>query len=59
MAVLPPDPVFSLRSPDMGAVNSLCFQENDRLLAGTVKGSVFLWDLQVITSYLHYLLIRN
>jgi len=59
MAVLPPDPVFSLRSPDMGAVNSLCFQENDRLLAGTVKGIVFLWDLQVITSYLHYLLIRN
>jgi len=47
MAVLPPDPVFSLRSPDMGAVNSLCFQESDRLLAGTIKGSVFLWDLQV------------
>lgn len=47
MAVLPPDPVFSLRSPDMGAVNSLCFQESERLLAGTIKGSVFLWDLQV------------
>lgn len=45
--MLPPDPVFSLRSPDMGAVNSLCFQESERLLAGTIKGSVFLWDLQV------------
>lgn len=47
MAVLPPDPVFSLRSPEMGAVNSLCFHESERLLAGTFKGKVFLWDLQV------------
>ncbi|KAH8256673.1 hypothetical protein KR038_001745 [Drosophila bunnanda] len=54
MAVLPPDPVFSLRSPDMGAVNSLCFQDNDRLLAGTLKGSVFLWDLQTNRSALHF-----
>lgn len=54
MAVLPPDPVFSLRSPDMGAVNSLCFQESDRLLAGTIKGSVFLWDLQTNRSALHF-----
>ncbi|SPP74969.1 guanine nucleotide-binding protein subunit beta-like protein 1 [Drosophila guanche] len=54
MAVLPPDPVFSLRSPDMGAVNSVCFQENERLLAGTLKGSVFLWDLQTNRSALHF-----
>lgn len=47
MAVLPPDPVFSLRCPEMGAVNSLCFHESERLLAGTLKGKVFLWDLQV------------
>lgn len=47
MAVLPPDPVFSLRCPDMGAVNSICFHESERLLAGTLKGRVFLWDLQV------------
>lgn len=47
MAVLPPDPVFSLRCPEMGAVNSICFHESERLLAGTLKGKVFLWDLQV------------
>lgn len=48
MAVLPPDPVFSFRCPDMGAVYSICFhQQQERLLAGTMKGSVFLWDLQV------------
>ena len=48
MAVLPPDPIFNLRSPDMGAVNSVCFHQNERLLAGTIKGIVHLWDLQVI-----------
>ncbi|XP_068146440.1 guanine nucleotide-binding protein subunit beta-like protein 1 [Drosophila tropicalis] len=54
MAVLPPDPVFSLRCPEMGAVNSLCFHDNERLLAGTIKGSVFLWDLQTNRSALHF-----
>ncbi|XP_064536528.1 guanine nucleotide-binding protein subunit beta-like protein 1 [Drosophila montana] len=54
MAVLPPDPVFSLRCPDMGAVNSVCFHESERLLAGTLKGRVFLWDLQTNRSSLHF-----
>ncbi|XP_065369315.1 guanine nucleotide-binding protein subunit beta-like protein 1 [Calliphora vicina] len=54
MAVLPPDPVFTLRCPEMGAVNSLCFHQNQRLLAGTIKGSVFLWDLQTNRSLLHF-----
>lgn len=54
MAVLPPDPVFTLRCPEMGAVNSLCFHQNERLLAGTIKGSVFLWDLQTNRSLLHF-----
>lgn len=54
MAVLPPDPVFTLRCTDMGAVNSLCFHQNERLLAGTIKGSVFLWDLQTNRSPLHF-----
>lgn len=47
MAVLPPDPVFSLRRNDMGAVNCLCFHQTERLYCGTAKGSVYLWDLQV------------
>ncbi|ALC42686.1 CG13192 [Drosophila busckii] len=54
MAVLPPDPVFSLRCPDMGAVNSLCFHESERLLAGTLKGKVFLWDLQTNRCALNF-----
>ncbi|XP_030375458.1 guanine nucleotide-binding protein subunit beta-like protein 1 [Scaptodrosophila lebanonensis] len=54
MAVLPPDPVFSLRCPEMGAVYSLCFHENERLLAGTLKGNVFLWDLQTNRCGLHF-----
>lgn len=52
MAVLPPDPVYTLRCPDMAVPNSLCFHQNDRLLAGTLKGSVLLWDLQTNRSNL-------
>lgn len=47
MAVLPPDPVFNIRAPDMGPVHSLCFHQDERLLAGTENGTVHLWDLQV------------
>lgn len=54
MAVLPPDPVFNIRSGDMGPVNSLCFHQNQRLLAGTEKGTVHLWDLQTNRSPLHF-----
>ncbi|XP_037952630.1 guanine nucleotide-binding protein subunit beta-like protein 1 [Teleopsis dalmanni] len=54
MAVLPPDPVFSLRCPDMGPVNSICFHQDQRLLAGTLKGNVFLWDLQTNRSSLNF-----
>lgn len=54
MAVLPPDPVFTLRCPEMGPVSSLCFHQNERLLAGTTKGKIFLWDLQTNRSSLHF-----
>lgn len=47
MAVLPPDPVFTLRNSEMGSVNCLCFHKNERLLAGTIKGNIHLWDLEV------------
>lgn len=47
MAVLPPDPVFNLRHSDMGAVNCVCFHSTERLLGGTAKGAIYLWDLQV------------
>ncbi|XP_061397780.1 guanine nucleotide-binding protein subunit beta-like protein 1 [Musca vetustissima] len=54
MAVLPPDPVFTLRCAEMGPVNSLCFHRNERLLAGTTKGKIFLWDLSTNRSSLHF-----
>lgn len=47
MALLPPDPVFTLNQRDIGPVNSLCFHNNERLFAGTQKGQIFLFDLQV------------
>lgn len=50
MAVLPPDPVFNIRAPDMGPVHSLCFHQDERLLAGTENGTVHLWDLQTNRS---------
>lgn len=47
MAVLlPPDPVYSLRSADMGPVHSVCFFDSEKLYAGTSSGCIFLWDLQ-------------
>lgn len=59
MAVLPPDPVFILRSPDMGPVNSLTFHKNERLLAGTAKGTIHLWDLQTNRSTYHFDVDKN
>lgn len=49
MAVLPPDPVFTLKS-DMGYIHNLCFplsNENysSKLLAATENGCVYFWDL--------------
>lgn len=52
MAVLPPDPVYILRNIEMGAVNSLCFHNGARLFAGTLKGTVHLWDLAINRSVL-------
>lgn len=49
MAVLPPDPVFNLRTTDMGAVNCLCFHSSERLFSGTAKGAIYLWDMQVFS----------
>ncbi|GAB0098923.1 guanine nucleotide-binding protein subunit beta-like protein 1 [Sergentomyia squamirostris] len=47
MAVLlPPDPVYSLRSAEMGPVHSVCFDSCERLCAGAASGRVFIWDLQ-------------
>lgn len=51
MAVLPPDPVFCMRSSDMGAVNCICFHSTERLFSGTAKGAVYLWDMQVIYAF--------
>jgi guanine nucleotide-binding protein subunit beta-like protein 1 len=47
MAILPPDPVFSLRNLEMGPVNTIAFHSSERLFAGTQKGLVYLWDLHV------------
>lgn len=47
MALLPPDPVFTLNQREIGPINSLCFHQNERLFAGTQKGQVYLFDLQV------------
>lgn len=51
MAILPPDPVFCLKS-DMGYVHSICFPKNNdtfttNLLAATESGFVYIWDLEV------------
>uniref|UniRef100_A0A182NSZ3 WD repeat-containing protein 55 homolog n=1 Tax=Anopheles dirus TaxID=7168 RepID=A0A182NSZ3_9DIPT len=52
MALLPPDPVFCLRSPETSSYHSLCFRTPEHLYAGTAKGTVQLFDLQTNrTSY--------
>lgn len=53
--ILPPDPLFSFRE-NMGHVHSLCFPQrnpdySDLLLAGTEKGDVFFWDLEVSVEF--------
>lgn len=50
MALLPPDPVYCLKSPDLSSFHSLCFHTSERLHAGTIKGTVQLWDLQTNRS---------
>ncbi|XP_035901794.1 guanine nucleotide-binding protein subunit beta-like protein 1 [Anopheles stephensi] len=52
MALLPPDPVFCLRSSESCSYYSLCFHTPEHLYAGTDKGTVQLWELQTNrTSY--------
>lgn len=46
MAVLPPDPVYTFRNADLGAVNCVCFHRAERLISGTANGTVQLFDLQ-------------
>lgn len=46
MALLPPDPVYCLKSPNQTSFHSLCFHTSERLYAGTALGTVQLWDLQ-------------
>lgn len=48
MAVLPPDPVFNLRQNDIGSINAICMHQDQRLISGSAKGVIHLWDLQVI-----------
>lgn len=49
MALLPPDPLFCLKS-NMGHVHNICFISNEttttHLLAATEEGFVYLWDLK-------------
>lgn len=51
MPLLPPDPVFILKS-DMDYVHCICFVEEKEefsktLLAATESGFVYIWDLDV------------
>lgn len=51
MAVLPPDPIYCLKS-DMGHIHSLCFPKtagnySSQLLAATESGNVYFWNLEV------------
>uniref|UniRef100_A0AAG5DIQ9 Guanine nucleotide-binding protein subunit beta-like protein 1 n=1 Tax=Anopheles atroparvus TaxID=41427 RepID=A0AAG5DIQ9_ANOAO len=46
MALLPPDPVICLRAPEQSSYHSLCFRTPEHLYAGTLKGTVQLWELQ-------------
>ncbi|XP_039429285.1 guanine nucleotide-binding protein subunit beta-like protein 1 [Culex pipiens pallens] len=50
MALLPPDPVYCLKSPDLSPFHSLCFHTSERIYAGTGKGTVQLWDLHTNRS---------
>uniref|UniRef100_A0A336LNG7 CSON015331 protein n=1 Tax=Culicoides sonorensis TaxID=179676 RepID=A0A336LNG7_CULSO len=50
MALLPPDPVFTLNHRKMGSINSLCFHQNERLFVATKKGQIYLYDLQTNRS---------
>ena len=63
MAVLPPDPVFCLKS-DMDHIHSLCFpttNENytSRLLAATENGFVYFWDLEVSAKELGQVILAK
>lgn len=58
MAVLPPDPVYCLKS-DMDYIHSLCFPVHNEnysstLLAATENGFVYFWDLEVYLNLLPY-----
>jgi len=59
MALLPPDPVYTLRSPDIGAIHSICFHQDERLFAATKKGQVYLFDLQTNRSTYHFTIGEN
>jgi len=59
MAVLPPDPVYTLQQREMGVINSLCFHKNERLFAATKKGQIYLFDLQTNRSAFHMTIGTN
>jgi WD40 repeat protein len=59
MAVLPPDPVYTLTQREMGAIDSLCFHKDERLFAGTKKGQIYLFDLQTNRSAFHMTIGQN
>lgn len=50
MALLPPDPVYCLKTKDLSAFHSLCFHTSERLYSGNVHGKVQLWDLSTNRS---------
>lgn len=47
MALLPPDPVYVLRTVDSTAMNTVCIHQDQRALGGNDKGFVHLFDLHV------------
>lgn len=56
MALLPPDPVFTIRNVDNSPVYSLAFSflpgGLERLLAGSKNGYVYAYNLQVRSDIL-------
>ncbi|KAL5288219.1 GNB1L family protein [Megaselia abdita] len=59
MALLPPDPVYVLRSLDSGSYSSIVFHSNDRLLGATLKGHVHLFNLQTNRACISFEAGRN
>lgn len=58
MAIFPPDPKYIFRG-NMGSVNCILFQVTsniEHLYAGTAKGNIHVWDLNVNRTF--YIFIK-